>query len=413
MKVRFLFVALALVVSFCRGPEFVFAADEAVAVLLPGNPLEGSRLFTGKGCLRCHAVYGVGGVAGPDLGQSILRRPLLDIAGVMWNHSPGMARVFEEQRGTPPQFKPAEMASLLSFLYYLGSLDPPGDAAMGARLFRDKRCEPCHSLGGKGGDVGPKLDSYSRYASPMYLTAGLWNHGKAMTGIMEALEVARPTFDRNDIPDLFAYIRSAGGSGQRVYVEPGNPQRGEKLFAEKRCAQCHSVSGRGGQPSQDLRVKLKGSLMKIAGAMWNRGPKMWTDMRERGIEISSLTTKEMSDLISYLYFLQFIDPPGVAARGRVVYQEKRCSKCHTLPGIGGAVGPDLAKIEGLKTPLEVVTEMWNHASTMQQKMLEESLEWPVFKGGEMADLMAYLLSLRKGAGQPVAQQGSGRKAEGR
>jgi hypothetical protein len=33
---------------------------------------------------------------------------------------------------------------------------------------------------------------------------------------------------------------------------------------------------------------------------------------------------------------------------------------------------------------------------MEEKMLKESLEWPVFRGGEMADLVAYLISLRTG-----------------
>ena len=74
------------------------ASHESLSVLLPGDPLEGSRLFTGKGCLRCHAVHGVGGAAGPDLGRRILNRPLLEIAGVMWNHSPGMEHVFQEKQ---------------------------------------------------------------------------------------------------------------------------------------------------------------------------------------------------------------------------------------------------------------------------------------------------------------------------
>lgn len=399
MKTKLLFIALALAISLVCERRPAFGVDEAVSPLLPANPLEGSRLFTGKGCLRCHAIYGVGGASGPDLGQGILRRPLLDIAGVMWNHSPGMAHVFEEQQAIRPQFKPSEMASLLAFLYYVGSLDPPGDAAAGARLFREKRCPTCHSLGGKGGSHAAALDKYSRYASPIYLTAALWKHGKAMAGLMQALEVTRPSFEKNDIPDLLAYIRSFGGGVERVYVQPGNPQRGQKLFSQKRCAQCHSIDERGARVGPDLRAKLKGSFMTIAGAMWNHGPKMWAKMAERGVEVPSLSPEEMSDLISYLYFLQFIDPPGVAARGRVVYQEKNCSRCHAQPGSGSAAGPELAKGEKLRTPLEVITQMWNHASTMEQKMLQESVQWPIFKGGEMADLIAYLFSLRaKSAG---------------
>lgn len=136
--------------------------------------------------------------------------------------------------------------------------------------------------------------------------------------------------------------------------------------------------------------------MNIAGAMWNHGPKMWADTARRGIAMSSLTAEEMSDIIGYLYFLQFIDPPGLPERGRMVFQEKRCGKCHESREKGAAQGADFAKSDKLKTQLEVVTEMWNHASTMEEKMLRESLEWPLFRGGEMADLVAYLISLRAG-----------------
>ena len=122
--------------AFEAGP--VFGGHESLSVLLPGGPLEGSRLFAAKGCLGCHGVHGAGGTAGPDLGRGILNRPLLEIAAVMWNHAPGMEHVFQEKRVPRPMFEPPEMASLLAFLYYLGSLDPPGDAERGAVLFREK-----------------------------------------------------------------------------------------------------------------------------------------------------------------------------------------------------------------------------------------------------------------------------------
>jgi mono/diheme cytochrome c family protein len=388
---------MALTLLLTSAPGVAVQAAESGSAILPGNPLEGSQLFSEKGCLRCHAINGVGGVGGPDLGQGILKRSLLDIAGVMWNHSPGMAHVIEERHAARPVFKAPEMASLLSFLYYIGSLDAPGDAVTGAQLFREKQCQTCHSLGGQGGKQGPALDNYSRYASPIYLSVGLWNRGKAMAGVMEAMKISRPTFERNNIADIFAYIRSFARSVERVYAQPGSPRNGEKLFVQKRCIECHSVTPQGDPTRANLRARLiKGSLMTISGAMWNHGPKMWADMARRGIPLSSLTTTEMSDIIGYLYFLQFIDPPGVAERGRMVFQEKRCGKCHLSPEKGVAQGADFAKSDKLKTQLEVVTEMWNHASTMEEKMLKESLEWPVFRGGEMADLVAYLISLRAG-----------------
>lgn len=292
MKVSIIFIALILLLA--SAPGMALEAAESGSTVLPGNPLEGSQLFSEKGCLRCHAINGVGGVGGPDLGQGILKRSLLDIAGVMWNHSPGMAHVIEERRAARPAFKAPEMASLLSFLYYIGSLDAPGDAAVGERLFRDKQCQTCHSLGGKGGKQGPALDNYSHYASPIFLSVGLWNHGKAMAGVMEAMRISRPTFEKNNIPDLFAYIRSFGRSAERTYAQPGSPRNGEKLFLQKRCIECHSVTPQGDPTRANLRARLiKGSLMSIAGAMWNHGPKMWADMARRGISMSSLDRKSV------------------------------------------------------------------------------------------------------------------------
>jgi cytochrome c2 len=171
--------------------------------------------------------------------------------------------------------------------------------------------------------------------------------------------------------------------------------------------------GHGGKVGPDLGIKLRGSLMRIAGTLWNHGPKMWAKMAERGIQVPSLTEVEMADLISYLYFFQFIDPPGDASRGQAVYREKRCGSCHALRGIGEKVGPDLATVENLDTPLAVITEMWNHASKMEAKMTEVNVAWPVLKGGEVADLIAHLLSVRGSAAQPAGDTKDLRPSRGR
>lgn len=385
---------------------------EGLSALLPASPLEGSRLFAKKGCIICHGVHGVGGAAGPDLGQGILNRPLLEIAAVMWNHAPGMERVFEEQRIAHPTFEPAEMASLLAFLYYLGSLDVPGDAARGRILFEDKGCQDCHAVGGSGGTLGPDLSPYSRYASPLFLTAALWNRGQAMARAMNARNMTRPVFRGNDIADLLAYIRSAGGAVERVYALPGSPKRGEALLRTKRCGECHSVRGHGGNVGPDLAVTVKGSLMQIAGAMWNHGPKMWAKMAERGIAVPSLSTEEISDLISFLYFLQFIDAPGDPRRGLVVYRDKRCGSCHGAAGTK-VVAPDFQRVvEQLRTPLAMITAMWNHAGQMTTLMVAENVAWPVLKGGEMADLIAYLLRVQAAPSRASGPHGS-RPAETR
>jgi mono/diheme cytochrome c family protein len=221
---------------------------------------------------------------------------------------------------------------------------------------------------------------------------------------MAERRVPRPSFAGNDIPHLLAHIRIAGGGSERVYARPGNPRRGEELFSEKRCVECHSVRGHGGKVGPDLGLTVRGSLMQIAGRMWNHGPKMWARMAERGIDVPSLDTEEMADLIGYLYFFQFVDPAGDSRRGSVAYKEKRCGACHAATGAGKPVAPPLVDLlEKLGTPTEVVTAMWNHAGQMEAKMSEENVPWPVFKGGEMADLIDYLLSSRGGSIPPASR----------
>lgn len=387
-----LLLALVLLPSAWGLPARL-AAEEGLSALLGADPVEGGRLFIQKGCFGCHAVQGVGGTIGPDLGRGIPNRPLLEIAGVMWNHSPRMDQVFRERRMPRPVLEPAEMANLLAFLYYLGSFDPPGDPGTGARLFAQKGCQGCHALGGRGGRVGPALDRFGQYATPLPLTAALWNRGPAMAAKMREKGVPRPSFQRNDIPDLLAYIRSASGVAGRTYAVPGNPRRGEELFTQKRCVECHAVHGEGGKVGPDLGVELRGGLTRIAGTMWNHGPKMWATMAERGIEVPALKTEEMADLISYLYFLQFVEPRGDVRRGAAVYRDKACGACHV--GVAGMKGgaPRLEQlIQKFDSPLALVTAMWNHAGKMQAAAAERNLAWPALKGGEMADLVAHLFA---------------------
>ncbi|MBI2016673.1 MAG: hypothetical protein HYS77_14230, partial [Candidatus Rokubacteria bacterium] len=61
-------------------------------------------------------------------------------------------------------------------------------------------------------------------------------------------------------------------------------------------------------------------------------------------------------------------------------------------------------VEKLKTPLAVITAMWNHAGQMTETTVEENVVWPVLKGGEMADLMAYLFGGARVDGSTPATQ---------
>src|SRR5919108_4861157 len=59
----------------------------------PGGqePVAGSRVFGAKGCVKCHAVNGLGGKVGPDLARVAQPRSFYDLAASLWNHAPRMA----------------------------------------------------------------------------------------------------------------------------------------------------------------------------------------------------------------------------------------------------------------------------------------------------------------------------------
>ncbi len=93
-------VALAILVGSCGQTM----AQSPISVAQ--NPLAGSRVFGAKGCVKCHAVNGVGGALGPDLGRTPLSRSFFDFAAAMWNHLPKMAERMRQLEIPHPHLDP-------------------------------------------------------------------------------------------------------------------------------------------------------------------------------------------------------------------------------------------------------------------------------------------------------------------
>ncbi|MBI4639436.1 MAG: c-type cytochrome [Candidatus Tectomicrobia bacterium] len=364
---------------------------------LPKDPLEGRNVFIGKGCARCHAIWGEGARIGPDLGKIGAGRSALELAGVLWNHSPEMLEKMLERKMARPEFTPQEMTSLISFLLYLNYFDEPGDLKAGERLFTEKSCVRCHTVGGRGGSVGPPLDRYQRYLSPLFMIQAMWNHGPQMGKIMQALGVERPVFAGREVADLLTYIRQTAKDSQetRVYMQPGNPDHGKQLFTEKGCINCHSILGEGGKVGPDLgRRPLRRSLIEVAGLMWNHELLMWQKAQELNIPMPTFVDQEMADVIAYLYFIALQGEPGDAIRGRQSFERLRCEACHPVEGVGKKIGPDLVQSKAIRQPIELATAMWNHGPIMAKWVQERNLPWPAVVGNDVADLQIYLLTLQ-------------------
>jgi cytochrome c2 len=271
------------------------------------------------------------------------------------------------------------------------------DPLAGAQVFGAKGCSKCHAVNGVGGKVGPDLARISRARTFFDLAADMWNHLQRMTAKMRELGIARPRLDAREAGDLVGFLFTLN-----YFDSPGNAEAGRKLFADKRCVICHTYGGAGGVvgPNLDHLAQFR-SPIYVASAMWNHGPQMAEKMKEKGVERPVFTATELRDLIAYLapatagaqegpvYAL-----PGRPEVGRQLFADKRCIECHAVGGVGGNVGPDLVNRGVRQSPIEFAATIWNKAPAMATAMKPRGITVPQLSPTEMADIVAYLYSVR-------------------
>jgi mono/diheme cytochrome c family protein len=368
--------------------------------LLPEDPAKGARLFVTKGCVKCHALRGEGGKAGPDLGKVDLGDAQLELATKLLNHIPSMAQDMERAKVIKPTLTGDELTQISAYLYFLKFFDDPGDPTRGKYLFTEKGCNACHPLSGKGREGEPGLNEFPQNISPVFLSQSIWSHGPAMIALMVKLGMKWPVFEGKEMMDLLEFVKSnATGARETAFITPGDPKQGKQVFASKGCIKCHAIRGAGGKGGEDLGKKAKGfymSLTQIASAMWNKGPSVLAQMSQTQTGLPKFTSKEMADLMAYLYFLHFIDEPGNSTNGRKNFSELGCAKCHTVDGIKGEwMQISLSKYQKASNPIELVAGIWNHGSGIEKAMREKGITWPRFKRGELADLLEFVRTAKK------------------
>lgn len=177
----------------------------------------------------------------------------------------------------------------------------------------------------------------------------------------------------------------------------GDPMRGQSLFVTKGCVSCHAVRGAGGRIGPDLgRTAVKDSFYEIAAGMWNHALAMDEKMREFRVSRPAFEGSELSDLLAFLYFLNYFDEPGDPRVGKVLFAEKHCIQCHALGRLGGATGPRLDTLPRGASPLRIAQDLWNHGPVMVPAVRRMGLDVPEFRGTEIIDLFAYLRSQGQG-----------------
>lgn len=181
--------------------------------LSPGNAAEGEEIFRRKGCIACHSVYGKGGKAGPDLSKALSSGEngiitIMQIAGLMWNHSPLMISRGASISEGKLELTSDEMSHLVAYLLSLRRVETAGDAKMGAELFNTKKCSSCHVKGTGKIDGKISLPSDNNKISPIYMAWAMWNHGPKMRDEMKKKNIQWPLMEDSELADIAAFLNN-------------------------------------------------------------------------------------------------------------------------------------------------------------------------------------------------------------
>lgn len=143
--------------------------------------IQGKRTFEKYNCNDCHTILGFGAYYAPDL-TKVVRRVGED--GIRYRlKDPGTAFAASWRKMPNQNVSDVEIDSLVAFFTWVGNIDngdwPPQDrkghltrgeermvagagVSPGAAVFKIRGCMNCHSLNGKGGSVGPPVDTVGR-----------------------------------------------------------------------------------------------------------------------------------------------------------------------------------------------------------------------------------------------------------
>ena len=362
---------------------------------VPGqDPVAGARVFESAGCVKCHAIAGAGGKVGPDLSKMARPRSFYDLAAAMWDHLPRMTARMQQMGIARVKLDARQAGDLAAYLYTLHYFDTPGRADAGKRLFADKKCIVCHQVEGRGGTVGPSVDVFKRFSSPLYVASAMWNHGPQMADAMKAQGIERPQLTAGELRDLVAFLSPPTGTQGAVQVLAGSAERGRVLFADKGCVQCHGATGTGAAPSL-IAKGARRTPIEFAAALWDKAPAMLAARKPEMGPVPQLSAVEMADLVAYLDTTGYFAGSGSISQGWRVLADKGCLVCHGVHGELGKPASDLTRAQALGSRAAVLAAFWNHTTVSAPAPGGGKSAWPTIRPQEMADLMALLQAFQR------------------
>jgi mono/diheme cytochrome c family protein len=322
--------------------------------------------------------------------------------------------------------------------------------AAGLALYEAKGCASCHKLGGRGGSLGPALDSEGLKVAgqlPMTFIQGehnlpqwLLEHFDDPQRVVAKSQMPPPQLSPDEAEALVVFLLSLqkGKDLPGRYITPAkhlemyqqahpDPLSGEQLY-RRYCSTCHDTGTYGrfdkffGKFIPAIRGATYAQTTSSAYLRENiRRGRPGTIMPSWGLRSGGLTEAEISRLADFLPRAPRRAPDalpaevvagassasfakaGDADRGQAIFR-KHCAGCHGLGG-GGVLGPSLDSVafQSAATPGYIFTTIaYGRRNTAMMSFLAEG------EGGlsrrDVADLTAHVRTLSTGAGTPPVAQ---------
>jgi cytochrome c2 len=260
-----------------------------------GDPTQGERILRVKGCTECHSIDTPGGTIGPDLAVwGSYANPII-WAQMMWEHAPVMEEAMRRLGMRWPKLEGNDLIHIVAYVRSAGvskekTYLSPGSVQSGKRLFSAKKCDQCHP------GTGPDLSKAELPSSIGSLASRMWNHSPVMTRTMLEKDLQRLPVSPQELADILTYVLTLSRRERT-----GDVARGQRVFMQKGCKQCHEAAA-GGEGTAPALAKLAGSAApaEMAAAMWNHGETMLDRMTEAGIAWPMFNEDEMADMLAYL-----------------------------------------------------------------------------------------------------------------
>jgi mono/diheme cytochrome c family protein len=225
----------------------------------PGAPqlARGQQVFEESGCRGCHKLGGTGGVLGPELDRVGARRS----PDWLKKHFRAPATVTPGSAMPPQNLTDPDLEAVTLFMLsqtgetapgYYASMKVIPSAEQGQRLFQQKGCIGCHSVGGKGGAIGPALDDVGLRRSPEWMV----QHFRDPQTVSPGTVMPRFGFTESEaraLTDFLLHLRD-----QKVALSlpslMGPVERGHEVFRKYGCAGCHGANAKGGVPNPNAKT---------------------------------------------------------------------------------------------------------------------------------------------------------------